>query len=232
MKEGKRRVLDLSWLLKPGKEERLLEIEMIDASEVTHADEAKRGEGWYVMHNIRMASHVGTHVEAPYHALPEGEDLAQLDVGRFVGEAVILDFRAVPARGGISQEMAQGAASQAGGIRPGDMVFCATGYDRFFGTPRYQEAPYVSREAMRWLVAQGIKLFGMDWSGAGDPGYPDRDNHLVLFEVGIPYIENMRNLVSIAGRRVWIAALPLAVEGLESIPLRVVAVVEEDHAAK
>lgn len=225
-----RRLVDLSWPLRPGKEERTLEIEMIDASEITHADAIRRGQGWYIMHNIRLASHVGTHIEAPYHALPEGKDLAQLELGRFVGEAVILDFRKVPAGGVVSAVEAKGAAREAGGIRAGDMAFCASGYDRFYGTPRYEESPRVSREATEWIVSQGIVLFGMDWSGAGDPRYPDRDNHLVLFAAGIPYIENMRNLAVIAGRRVWVAALPLAVERLESIPLRVVAVVEEDRA--
>jgi len=218
------KLVDLSWPLRPGREARPLEIARIDATAVTHSE--KRGEGWYIMHNVSLVSHIGTHVEVPYHALPQGEDLARVALRRWVGMAAILDLRDTPAKSGISLERLKRAAEEAGGIERGDFAFCCTGWDRYYGTERYGEAPFVSREGLRWLVEQGLALFGMDWAGGGDPAFPDRDNHLIMFEAGIPYIENMHNLSEVAGQKVLVAALPLAIEGLESFPLRVVAILE------
>ena len=55
-----------------------------------------------------------------------------------------------------------------------------------------------------------------------DPAFPDRWNHLPLFEAGLVYIENLTNLESVPQSRVTVAALPPAVEGLEGLPVRVV----------
>jgi kynurenine formamidase len=54
------------------------------------------------------------------------------------------------------------------------------------------------------------------------PAFPDHQNDLPLFEAGIVYIENLTNLEAVPESRVTIAALPLAIEGLEGLPVRVV----------
>ena len=39
-----------------------------------------------------MSSHVGTHVEFPYHHLKEGKSAADYPLERLIGEAVLFDF--------------------------------------------------------------------------------------------------------------------------------------------
>ena len=60
-----------------------------------------------------------------------------------------------------------------------------------------------------------------------DPAFPDRQNHLPIFEAGLVYIENLTNVEAVPGSRVTVTALPPAIEGLEGIPVRVVALVSE-----
>ena len=228
IKKGK--VIDLSWTLRPGKEERLLEVETIDGTVVTGANEEERGQGWYIMSNIKVVSHQGTHIEVPYHALKEGKDLAQFEPDRLIGDAVILDLTYLKAGDGATTEMVQEAVEKAGGLQKGDMVFIATGHDRIYRESwekYWNPYPYLTRAATEWLVDQDIGAYGVDWTGAMGPAFNDRENHLVLFSRDIPVIENLRNLTLIAGKRVFVSALPIAVEGLESVPLRVVAIVDE-----
>jgi len=215
----------------PGEEKRLLEVETIDSASVTGADEDGRGQGWYIMSNINIVSHQGTHIEVPYHAIKEGKDLAAFDPAQLIGEAVILDLTALKPGEGADPETVQKAAEKAGGVKEGDIVFIATGHDRFYRTDweKYLNPyPYLTKTATEWLVGRGIGAYGVDWTGAMDPGFNDRENHLALFEKNIPIIENLRNLTAVAGRRVFVSALPIAVKGLESVPLRVVAVVDEE----
>ena len=229
LKKGK--LIDLSWILIPGREERLLEVETIDSASVTGADSESRGEGWYIMSNINIVSHQGTHIEVPYHAIRDGKDLAAFEPERLIGDAVILDLTKLKPGEGASRDMVIAAAEAAGSIEPGDMVFIATGHDRFYREQwktYLNPYPYLKRTSVEWLVEQEISAYGVDWTGAMDPEFNDRDNHLILFEKDIPVIENLRNLTAVAGRRVFVSALPIAVQGLESVPLRVVAITDKD----
>jgi len=214
-----KRVIDLSHPLRPGREARRLEITPLPA---THITGATPEEGWYIMHAISMDNHLGTHLEVPYHCLPHGADLARLPVEQFVGEAVILDLRGYAAQTGILVQDVQAAAQRAGGIHKGDMVFCMTGWSRYYGSDVYRQPPFLTRDAVRWLVDQGIKVLGIDTMGVMDPAFSDRQNHLPLFEAGMIYIENLTNLEAAPASRVMAVALPPAVEGLEGLPVRVV----------
>ena len=44
---------------------------------------------WYITTSIEMGGHAGTHVEGPLHAVQGGPAIADLDVERFFGEAIV-----------------------------------------------------------------------------------------------------------------------------------------------
>jgi arylformamidase len=213
-------VIDLSHPLHPGREARTLEISQIDATQITGAPEEA---GWYIMHRLVMDNHLGTHLEVPYHILESGADLAQIPAEQYIGAAVILDVRGYGAREGIPLEAVQAAAEKAGGIEQGDLVFVMTGWSEHYGSERYMTPPFLVREAVKWIVGQGVKVLGIDTTGAMDPDSPDRWNHLPIMEAGVVYIENLTNLEAVLESRVLAAALPPAIEGLEGMPVRVVA---------
>jgi len=202
-------VIDLSHPLYPGREARTLEISRLDATQLTGAPEE---EGWYIMHRVVLVNHIGTHLEVPYHAIESSADLAQIPAEQYIGAAVILDLRGYDAQEGIALEAVQSAAEIAGGIKEGDLVFCMTSWSAHYGSERYQ-----------WIVGHGIKVLGIDTTGAMDPNSPDRWNHLPIMEAGVIYIENLTNLEAVPKSRVMAAALPPAIEGLEGMPVRVVA---------
>jgi arylformamidase len=219
---GNLRVIDLSHPLRPGIEARRLELVLLEASEVTgHA-----GDGaWYIMHAVSMDNHIGTHVEVPYHCLPGGADLGCLAADRFVGEAAILDLRGHGPGAAISLEETQKAATAAGCIRVGDIVLCMTGWSTNYGTPEYTRSPFLGREALAWLVDHRLKILGIDTGGGMDPRFPDRQNHLPIFEAGTVYLENVCNLERVGVSRCLVVALPPAIDGLEGFPVRLVAIV-------
>lgn len=175
-----------------------------------------RAEGeWYIMSDVELMDHVGTHIEVPFHCLKEGADLAQVPVEQLVGEAVILDLTGAEAEGGVTLEQVRAAASAAGGIRKGDIVFGRMGKTRYFSTA-----------ALQWIVDQGIKLMGVDSEGvelSHDTTHANV-NHLLLFRAGIPLIENLAHLDGLTQSRVQAFALPVPVRGLDAFPLRVIAI--------
>lgn len=222
----KGRLVDLSHTLHPGGEQRRFSVERINANQV--ADVPLLPGQWYIMHNVNMVSHIGTHIEVPYHINRDGADTARLPLERVIGEAVVLDLRGLEANTPVSLAMLQAAAEKAGGIRRGDLVLLHTGWDRYWDQPAYANPPYLAAEAMQWLVDQGVGLVGIDTHGAEIPGSEEHVNHHIMMDRGIPHIENLRNLAALDRSRVFLFAAPLAIKGMESFPVRVVALVPEE----
>ena len=175
-----------------------------------------RPEGeWYIMSDVELMDHIGTHIEVPLHCLKDGADLAEVPVDQLVGDTVILDLTQARAEGGVTLAQVQAAAEVAGGIYNGDIVFGKMGPTKYFSTA-----------ALQWLVDKGVKLMGVD-SGGVELSHDETHanvNHLLLFRAGIPVIENLANLDQLTQKRVKTFSLPVPVKGLDAFPLRVVAI--------
>jgi arylformamidase len=174
-----------------------------------------RPEGeWYIMSDVELMDHIGTHIEVPLHCLKAGADLAETPLSQLVGDAAILDLTGAEAEGGVTLEQVHAAAA-AGGIREGDIVFCRMGKTKYFTTA-----------SLHWLVEQGMKLMGVD-SGGVELSHDETHanvNHLLLFRAGIPVIENLAHMDQLTQSRVKAYALPVPVRGLDAFPLRVIAI--------
>jgi len=217
------RIIDLSHVITPGKAGRKFSLEMVGAETINPNVVRLEGQ-WYIMHNINMVSHIGTHIEAPYHLFKSQADLARLSLEQLMGEAVLLDLRHCPRKSAVTMQQVQVASARAGNIRAGDIVFCNLGSASLYGTEEYSTSPYFSPGAIQYLVDQGMKLMGVDASGVEVPGNENHVNHSALFIKGIPLIENVANLDHLSRTRFMVYAWPIAVDGLEAFPLRVVAV--------
>jgi len=216
------KIIDLSHIIEPGKAGRKFNLEMVGA-ETVNPNVIRLENQWYIMHNIGMVSHIGTHIEAPFHILKDQADLAAIPLETLMGPAVILDLKGRPAKAPIGIADVKKAAEKAGGIHPGDIVFGNLGLGPFYGTDRYGGNPYFPPETIAWLAGQGMKLMGVDAGGVEVPGSKEHVSHHALFSRGIPLIENLAHLDRLSKSRVRVYALPVAVRTLEAFPVRVVA---------
>jgi arylformamidase len=216
MAVAQERMVDLTQVIQPTTPDvqRKFVVRIHDALEEIPGKVRPEGE-WYVMSDVDLMGHVGTHMEAPFHCLKNGADLSQIPLDRLGGDAVILNLVNAKAEGGVTLQQVQDAAKAAGGVRKGDIVFCRMG-----------PTPYFATAPLKWLVGQGMKLMGVDSSGVelADDKTQANVNHLVLFRAGIPLIENLANLDRVSRPRVKVYALPVPVRGLDAFPLRVIAV--------
>jgi arylformamidase len=210
------RIVDLTHVIEPTStdSERKFVVHIHDALEEIPGTTRPEGE-WYVMSDVELMDHVGTHIEAPLHCLKDGMDLSQIPLEKLIGDAVILDLRDAYSDSGVTLEQVKEAADDAGGINVNDIVFCMMG-----------ETDYFSTEALRWLVDEGVKLMGVDSAGVELPHSISHanENHLVLFRAGVPLIERLANLDRLSKSRVRVYALPIPVVGLDAFPLRVIAI--------
>jgi arylformamidase len=216
-------LIDLSHPIAPETGPRPVRLERVPPPEMR---ELPRDQ-WYVMHRVGFLNHVGTHIETPYHVVEGGNDLAAVPLDRLCGEAVILDLTGLPPGADVTLEEIRAAAERAGGIRNGDIVFCRFDFDRYYGRPDAPQAPWFASGAIEWLIGRGMKMMGVDSGGVElpprDPRASRQHNHHLLLDRGIPLIENLAGLGRVPRARVTVFAFPVAVERLDSFPVRVVA---------
>ena len=221
MIKGKK-IVELSHTLLPGKEEYKLEVKNKFVEEFLSGYHRKK-EDWYIMSEVTLWSHVGTHVESPYHYLKDGSDVSEIPLSRLMGEAVVLDFSHKKPGEAIEREELE---KEGNDVKENDIVIIKTGLDRFYRTPRAHDRPYLSFRAAKWLVEKKIACLATDASGFEIRGVKDQPNHRLLFENGIPVIEHLTGLDKLTRRRFFFIALPWKVKGLDASPVRVIGIEE------
>lgn len=208
----KGRIVDLTHVLHPYKEQYTLE--------VSRRNERHGAEG-DIMCTLYMWSHVGTHVEAPLHFLTEGGDTASLKIEQLMGPAIVLDFRSKQ----INEAITLADIQAAGDVQVGDRVLTMTGRHTQYRTPQSHDRPYITEEAMRWLVEdRKINCLGTDSSGFEVRGVSHHPNHRLLTHAGVPVLECLANLVELRQQRVFLIALPWPVANLDACPVRAIAI--------
>jgi arylformamidase len=173
---------------------------------------------------LRIATHAGTHVDAPWHFVPGGRTIDQVPLEQLCGSAVVVPIRRAA---GEPIPVADLEASPEP-IRPGDIVLLATGWGAKFESAEYDLHPYVSEEVAHWLVQRRVKMLGLDLITVDLPtsmrpnpfSYPV---HHILLENDVLIIENLANLDGLVGRRVQLYAFPLSIRGSDAGNARVVA---------
>ena len=200
---------------------------IVTSHPVDQRDSVPVPDGYYfLMSELTLNTHAGTHIEIPYHCLKGEKDFTELPLDQFFGPALFLRFTGFQEGCAIELSDVKKAAQDAGGIRAGDIVFIETGYSVYFfeDSVKYLKAPYPTADAVQWVVSHDIKMLGFDSGFIESPRNPRHDNHLIIMESGASLVENMAHLDRVKGNRAVAYCFPLAIKGADSMPVRIVAV--------
>ncbi len=185
---------------------------------------------------LKLGSHTGTHIDAPYHFLKEGEKINEIPVRRFVGNGVLID---VSGKSDGTLIETKDVEPYTTAIEKGDFVLFKTCWDQYFGTPRYFQHPFLSADSARLLSKLGVSLVGIDamnidptFHGVSDLdppakgikvkddyGYPVHD---ILLGSNILIVENLCRLDKIRQVKGFYSFLPLKLKDSDGSPIRAV----------
>ena len=216
----KHHIIELSHEMIPEKENFILKTKVDEVRKFF--PDIKYPEGiWYVIGEITMSTHVGTHIEFPYHHTEGGLDALGYPIENLIGEAIVLDFSHKLNNEAITKEDLKANSSR---IKKGDIIFFRTDMDKYFRTDRWRETPYLSIDAALWLISEfKPKVIGSDAWDIEDPNYDTQPVHTNLFKNNIAMIESATNLAAIGKNRANVVILPLPIKGIDACPVRIVA---------
>lgn len=175
--------------------------------------------------HIGMATHVGTHIDAPLHFIGGGRSIDQYPLEAFAGPGTVLDV----CREGVVALEREELAAVGGDVREGDIVLLHFGYAERFGSPDYYDHPYLSDDAAAWMVERGVRMVGVDtvtpdMPGAHRPADYHFPVHMRLLARDILIMENVGpGVAQLAGKRLEILAVPLPIRGADGSPVMAMA---------
>lgn len=166
--------------------------------------------GQYLLSDIRMSTHTGTHIDAPVHYLQHGDTIDTIPLAHLIGRCRVLDVR-----GAGSTITADHIRGRTGGVERLLLKTSFSGTDQFT-----EDYPCLTADAARFLTANGIQCVGID-SPSIESFNGDGTVHRELLGHGCIIIE-LLDLAAVSGGDYNMVALPLRLAGLDGSPARVV----------
>ena len=162
---------------------------------------------------LTVSVHAGTHLDAPFHFLPDGAGIDALPLERFIGPALVhqVDADRYITEAHVNAIPLDGLTRVLFKTRNSELLK-RRDYDPDFAA--------FSVEAARALVARGVDLVGLDYLSVAhaDQQVPV---HRAFLDHGVVLLEGI-DLSAIAPGRYELICFPLRLRGLDGAPCRAV----------
>jgi kynurenine formamidase len=209
-------------------------------------EELPDGEGWAV-ENVRLSTHNGTHLDAPYHfasTMNRGERASTIDevpLEWCLQPGVRLDFRHLPDGHVVSEQEVEAELARIGHqLSPFEIVLVNTAAGRAYGQPDYvSRGCGMGREATLYLLKRGVRVTGTDgWSWDAPFVHTARkyqvtrdasliwEGHKAGREIGYCHLEKLHNLELLPASGFMVSCFPVKVRGASAGWTRAVAILD------
>ena len=177
--------------------------------------------------DMDITSHLGTHVECPYHHREDWPGVEGVPIEAFAGRAIHLRFEDAAPGAYITPELLERHLAHR--MRPGDVIIL----DSLYPLPPF--TALTNTEADRRLLVNGETALWLRDHGAKAVGFGDGVSienrnedvcpfHDVLLAESIPFIEVLKNLELLREDTFFFSFMPLPIKGLDSCPVRAYAI--------
>ncbi|MDX5384107.1 MAG: cyclase family protein [Rhodobacterales bacterium] len=210
-------------------------------------DDLPGGDGWAV-EMLRISSHNGTHLDAPYHhhsTMDGGKRAITIDevpLEWCMNPGVKLDFRHMPDGHLVSAAEVEAELKRIGHeLQPLDIVVINTSAGAKYGQPDYVDSGCgMGREATMYLLERGVRVTGTDawswdapfshtakkWAETHDPSII-WEGHRASIDIGYCHMEKLGNLETLPATGFTISCFPVKLKGGSAGFTRAVAIFEE-----
>lgn len=181
----------------------------------------------YSVTQLSVATHIGTHIDAPSHLIEGGQTVEDVPLNTLVGPALAVSVYRGPGEEITAEDLEDAVAESSAG----DALLIRTGWGEKFGDEDYGDHPYLSEDAARWIVDRDFRLVGVDVTTPDMPGHLrtadfDFQVHRILLGSGVLIVEHLY-LEEVVGERFELVIGSLKVEAGDGAPARVLALLED-----
>jgi len=167
---------------------------------------------------LDMSVHTGTHVDAPFHFLPDGKTVEQLKLNQLTGRVYVLNL---PDADLITEAVLEKAQIPP---RTRRVLFKTRNSEYWARQERSFQTEFValSPDGAHYLVQRGVKLVGVDYLSVA-PYKQSKLTHEILLKAGVVVVEGL-DLSEVSQGRYTLFCLPLKLVGSDGAPARAILV--------
>ena len=200
----------------------------------TKAHGLDMGTAHYV---VIQDDHVGTHCDARKHIVPDAGGPETIPLDHCFADGVLLDFTTAEKGHGITAAEIEAELDRIGyELKPRDIVLIHTGAGAYNTEERYKtDHPGMTAEAVRWLIARGVRMMGIDAITFDPPVWAMFERkqfweaHRVMLDRDWYHLENLTNLDQIPRPYGFkLSVFPVKWVNTTGAPVRAVAIIEEE----
>jgi kynurenine formamidase len=167
---------------------------------------------------IEMVTNTGTYLDCPFHRFENGKDLSEVGLASFTDlDAIVIsvpysETLAITKEHLINREIRNRA------------VLFHTGWDKNWNTEKYYDNhPYLTEEAAKYLKDCNVRLAGIDSHNIDDTSGKTRPVHTTLLGAEILIVEHLCNLHLLPEEGFTFSATPPKFKGTGTFPVRAMA---------
>ncbi len=183
---------------------------------------ANHKEHGYSVHNFKVTTHTGTHLDVPFHMIANGKNLSQMPLEHFIGKATVIPK---PNNPFFTLDYLKNYQLL---IKNVDFVLLQTGMEKFWNTPQYLDPfPTLTEEAATWLTKQNLKGIGLDCLSVDPIDSETFPIHKIILGNNLIIIENMKNFDPLVEKIFNLIAFPISIQNSDGGPVRPVAILDD-----
>ncbi len=176
----------------------------------------------YKLHELKINSHTGTHVDAPAHMIAGMKNLDDFSLEQFYGKGLMLKVDQFATKE-ISLSFLKKHKKQ---IEESEFLILNSGWHKKWLTADYQSNyPVLSIESAEWLTQFNLKGIGLDIISIDPTDSTDVPLHKIILGAEFLIIENLTNLDVLPEDGFLFQCFPLKVNESDGSTSRVVAFV-------
>lgn len=168
-------------------------------------------EAEFNVSDIVTGTHIGTHIDPPFHFIASGYTVDQIPLDHLYGKAEVVDLTHVTAQ--VTSDDLKGITS--------DIIVLKTRNSALWESSEFSK-DYVSLDesAARWAVENHVKTIGIDYLSIGS--FDDGAGvHRILLGGGVTVVEGL-DLRKITPGTYILACLPIKIKDGDGAPARAI----------
>ena len=163
---------------------------------------------------IEMNSHMGTHIDAPFHFVATGKKLHEIPLDRLVGKTTVFEIPGVRSIG-----IKELKSLKWDGVER--VLFKTENSKHWRDEAFYEDFVYLEPEGAEFLVERGVRLVGIDYLSIEKFKAEKHLTHFALLKKDVVVIEGL-DLSRVPQGDYTLYALPLNLHDADGGPTRVI----------
>jgi arylformamidase len=205
-----RKIYDLSVAIYPGM------LKWIDDQDVKLTQESSiRNGDAYNFSRLTCSTHIGTHIDAPYHFTADGKTIDQLNLYDLIGEALVVRIDADTITADELRDIDFKTYKR--------ILFKTRNSELLKSETFHKDYVALDYSAAELIVKNGVRVVGIDYLSIEELETEEHPVHKLLTENEVIIIETL-DLSKIEPGAYFLVALPLKLRNSEGAPARVVLV--------